>query len=188
MAEASTVASGADARQSYSGVAKAFHWTIVLLIAYMLYNGWTADDVPREARGGVMQLHAGFGIIVLVLMAARLAWRVGHPAPALPSDLPRWQVIASRATHHGLYFLVILQPLLGLTLGITSTKSNLMPFGLFGLQAVPNNAIHHVAGLLHGLNAYLIAALVVLHILAALYHHFVRHDAVLKRMLPFVKA
>ena len=187
MAEASTVATDADARQSYSAVAKAFHWTIVVLIAVMLYGGWTVEDLPREERLGVMQLHSGIGLVILVLMAARLAWRIGHPAPALPSGLPRWQVIASKATHHGLYFFVILQPLLGLAGSMTS-KFNLQAFGILGLQIAPAPAIHGPAEFLHGLNAYIIAALVTLHILAALYHQFVRHDNVLKRMLPFVKA
>jgi cytochrome b561 len=187
MAEASTAARGADARNSYSGVAKAFHWTIVILIALMLYGGWTAEDLPKEERLGVMQLHAGIGLIVLILMASRLAWRISHPAPALPADLPRWQVIASKATHHGLYFLVILQPLLGL-LVTTTSKFNLHAFGVLGLQIAPNETIHEIGEKLHGLNALLIAGLITLHIAAALYHHFIRHDAVLKRMLPFVKA
>lgn len=187
MAEASTVATGADARQSYSGVAKAFHWTIVVLIALMLYGGWTAEDLPREERLGVMQIHAGIGLVILILMAGRLAWRLGHPAPALPAGLPRWQAIASKATHHGLYFLVILQPLLGLLITTTS-KFNLQAFGILGLQVAPNETLHELGETLHGLNAWLIAALIALHIAAALYHHFMRHDNVLKRMLPFVRA
>ncbi|MDR3498031.1 MAG: cytochrome b [Parvibaculum sp.] len=176
-----------SSNSSYSGVAKAFHWIIVVLIAAMLYGAWTIDSVPKPDRLAVMQKHAGIGIIILILMASRLAWRLRHPAPALPSGMPRWQEIASKATHHGLYFLVILQPLLGLALTTTS-KFNLKPFGLFGLQIAQNDTIHHTAEVLHGLNAYLIAALIVLHIGAALYHHFILRDNVLKRMLPFVKA
>ncbi len=174
-------------QQSYSGIAKSFHWVIVVLIALMLYGGWTAEDLPRDERLTVMQLHAGIGLIILILMASRLAWRIGHPAPALPADLPRWQVIASKATHHGLYFFVILQPLLGLLLTTTS-KGNLKPFGLFGLQIAPNAPLHNLGETLHAINAYLIATLIGLHIVAALYHHFIRRDNVLKRMLPFVKA
>jgi cytochrome b561 len=187
MAQASTVATGADARNSYSGIAKTFHWVIVVLIAVMLYGGWTVEDLPKEDRLGVMQIHAGIGLVILALMAARLWWRLGHPAPALPAGMPRWQVIASKATHHGLYFLVILQPLFGL-LTTTTSKFNLHAFGVLGLQIAPNETLHEIGETLHGLNAYLIAALVVLHIAGALHHHFVLHDNVLKRMLPFVKS
>ena len=172
--------------QPYSGVAKAFHWTIVVLIALMLYGGWTVEDLPKDERLGVMQIHAGVGITVLVLMLARIFYRLGHPAPALPADMPRWQVIASKATHHGLYFFVILQPVLGLAIATTS-KFNLHAFGILGLQLAPNEVIHDIAEDLHGLNAWIITALIAAHIVGALYHHFIRHDAVLKRMLPFAK-
>lgn len=172
--------------QPYSGVAKAFHWTLVVLVALMLYGGWTVEDLPKDERLGVMQIHAGIGITVLVLMVARLIYRLGHPAPALPADLPRWQVIGSKAAHHGLYFFVILQPLIGLTIAATS-KFNLHAFGILGLQISPSETIHDLAEDLHGLNAWIIAALVAVHAGAALYHHFILHDSVLKRMLPFAK-
>jgi cytochrome b561 len=182
----SSTSDASDVNRSYSGVAKAFHWIIVVLIGLMLFSGWTVEDLPKNERLGVMQIHAGIGIIILILMVSRLAWRRRHPAPALPADLPRWQQIAAKATHHGLYFVVILQPLLGLAMTTTS-KSNLKPFGLFGLQVAPNQPIHDVAEFLHGVNAYAIAGLIVLHVAAALYHQFVRRDVVLKRMLPFIK-
>ncbi|MEN6544136.1 cytochrome b [Parvibaculum sp.] len=172
--------------QPYSGVAKAFHWTLVVLVALMLYGGWTVEDLPKEERLGVMQIHAGIGITVLVLMLARLLYRLRHPAPALPADLPRWQVIGSKAAHRGLYFFVILQPLIGLAIATTS-KFNLQAFGVLGLQIAPNEAIHDLAEELHEVNALIIAALVAVHAGAALYHHFIRHDSVLKRMLPFAK-
>ncbi|HMM13693.1 MAG TPA: cytochrome b [Parvibaculum sp.] len=179
-------ASAANSSQTYSAIAKLLHWVIVILIGLLLYAGWTAEDLPREQRLGVMQTHAGLGLTVLVLMVSRLFWRLGHPAPALPAGMPRWQVIASKATHHGLYFFVILQPLLGLAITTTS-KFNLKAFGVLGLQIAPNETIHGIGETLHGINAWVIAALIALHVAAALYHHFMRRDDVLKRMLPFAK-
>lgn len=180
-------ATAANSSQSYSGVAKLLHWAIVILIGLLLYAGWTVEDLPKEERLGVMQTHAGLGLTVLVLMASRLLWRIGHPVPGLPADMPRWQVVASKATHHGLYFFVILQPLLGLAITTTS-KFNLKAFGVLGLQIAPNETVHKIGETLHGINAWVIAALIALHVAAALYHHFVRRDGVLKRMLPFAKA
>tara|TARA_R110000824_G_scaffold118960_2_gene271495 strand:+ start:114341 stop:114868 length:528 start_codon:yes stop_codon:yes gene_type:complete len=174
-------------QQSYSGIAKTLHWTIMVLVLLMLYGGFTSEDLPKEDRLGFFQTHAGLGIIVLILMLVRIVWRRSHPAPALPEGLPRWQQIASKATHHGLYLLVIAQPVIGLML-VSTSKFNLKAFGVFGLQIAPNEMIHEIGETLHGVNAWIITALIALHVLAALYHHFVRKDNVLKRMLPFVKA
>jgi cytochrome b561 len=173
-------------KQSYDGVAKTLHWAIMILVLPMLYYGFNAENLPKEDRLGFFQLHAGVGIIVLLLMLARLVWRRSHPVPPLPADLPRWQQIASKATHHGLYFLVILQPVLGLII-TGASKFNLKAFGVLGLQIAPNETIHGIAEELHGINAWVITALIALHVLAALYHHFIRKDVVLRRMLPFTK-
>lgn len=172
--------------KTYDGVAKTLHWLILVLILPMLYFGFTHDSIPKEERLGFFQNHMGLGLVILVLMLARLYWRITHPVPALPSDLPRWQQIASKATHHGLYALVILQPLFGLLM-TTSSKGNLKAFGLFGTQIAPNETINGIGHVLHGLNAWAITSLIALHVLAALYHHFIRKDTVLKRMLPFAK-
>lgn len=174
-------------QQSYDGVAKTLHWLILIIILPMLYFGFTHDSIPKDERLAFFQNHAGLGLVLLVLMIARLVWRLGHPAPALPGDLPRWQVIASKASHHGLYLLVILQPLIGLMM-TTTGKFNLKAFGVLGMQIAPNEAINNLGHVLHGINAWAITALISLHVLAALYHHFIRKDNVLKRMLPFAKA
>ncbi len=173
-------------KQSYDGVAKTLHWAIMILVLPMLYYGFNAENMPKEDRLGFFQLHSGVGIIILLLMLARLVWRRLHPVPALPADMPHWQQIASKATHHGLYFLVIMQPVLGLIIAGAS-KFNLKAFGVLGLQIAPNKMIHDAAETLHGINAWVITALIALHVLAALYHHFIRKDVVLRRMLPFTK-
>tara|TARA_R110000868_G_scaffold42158_21_gene143101 strand:+ start:10413 stop:10940 length:528 start_codon:yes stop_codon:yes gene_type:complete len=174
-------------QSSYSGVAKSLHWIIMVLVLLMLYGGFTSESLPKEDRLGFFQTHAGLGLVILVLMLSRFVWRLSHPAPALPGDLPRWQQVASKATHHGLYLLVILQPILGLLI-VSSSKFNLKAFGVLGLQVAPNETIHEIGETLHGLNAWIITALIGLHVVAALYHHFILKDNVLKRMLPFVKA
>lgn len=172
---------------SYDGVAKTLHWLILIFLLPMLYYGFTSDSIPKEDRLGFFQTHMGVGLVILALMLARLAWRITHPVPALPADLPRWQQIASKATHHGLYLLVILQPVFGLLMTTTS-KGNLKAFGLFGTQIAPNEPLHRIGETLHGLNAWLITILILCHVVAALYHHFIRKDTALKRMLPFTKA
>ncbi|MGV8997421.1 MAG: cytochrome b [Parvibaculaceae bacterium] len=174
-------------QQSYDGIAKTLHWVIMALLFQMLWYGLNADSIPKEEKLAFFQNHSGLGLILLTLMITRLVWRRFHPAPPLPADTPRWQQIASKATHHGLYALVILQPLLGLLLTTTS-KGNLRPFGLFGLHIVENHLLHEIGETLHTINAWVITGLIALHVVAALYHHFIRRDNVLRRMLPFVKA
>ncbi len=159
---------------------------MLILILPMLYYGFTHDSIPKDERLSFFQNHAGLGLVILVLMVARLIWRRLHPAPELPADLPRWQQIASKATHHGLYLLVIMQPLIGLMMATTS-KFNLKAFGVLGLQISPNETINDAGHWLHGVNAWVITTLIGLHVVVALYHHFIRKDTVLKRMLPFAK-
>ena len=65
-----------SSNSSYSGVAKAFHWIIVVLIAAMLYGAWTIDSVPKPDRLAVMQKHAGIGIIILILVILALTGRL----------------------------------------------------------------------------------------------------------------
>jgi len=175
-----------DRATAYTGTARTFHWAVAILVLLMLYGGWTLEDLPKEERAEVIRIHAGIGLTVLVLMLGRLFWRLKHPAPGLPADMPGWQQAAARGAHHALYFCVILQPLLGLMLGFTSQR-DLRPFDLFSLQLMPSESLHEAAEVAHAVNAWLIALLVCMHVLAALYHHFVRRDDVLKRMLPFVR-
>ncbi|HEX7775668.1 MAG TPA: cytochrome b [Parvibaculum sp.] len=170
----------AEAGTAYSGTAKTFHWTVAALVLLMLYGGYT---MTKETVG----THAGIGIVILILMLARLAWRSRTAMPELVAGMPRWQQIAAKATHHGLLALITLQPIFGLTMA-ASSKYNLKPFGLFGLQIGQNDAIHELAEVLHNTNAVIIAVLFALHTLAALYHHVVKRDATLKRMIPFAKA
>ncbi len=168
-----------EATTTYSGTAKTFHWVVAALVLLMLYGGFTLSK-------GTAGLHAGIGIIILILMLARLAWRSRTAMPDLVAGMPRWQRIAAKATHHGLLALITLQPIFGLIMA-ASSKYNLKPFGLFDMQIGRNDPIHSVAQFLHNTNALIIAALFALHTLASLYHHFVLRDATLRRMLPLAK-
>lgn len=169
----------APATASFSRGMKSFHWAVGVLVLVMLYSGFT---LSRETA----TWHFGFGIGVLVLMVLWLAFKTRAPRPAFP-DMPRWQQIAARATHHSLYALVTLQPLFGLLLVMTS-KGDPYAFGVIPLKIAQNDTLHEIGEWLHVVNAFIIAALVALHILGALYHHLLMRDNVLKRMLPFGQA
>ncbi|MGB5092317.1 MAG: cytochrome b/b6 domain-containing protein [Parvibaculum sp.] len=169
-----------DVSGRFSGVTKLLHWTVAALVLLMLYGGFT---LSKET----VTTHASIGIVVLALMIVWLTWnRVGPKRPARATG-PRWQEILSLAVHHTLYAALVLQPLLGLLLATTS-KNNLVVFGLFGLQIQQHDVLHDIGAELHEINGFLIAGLVTLHVAAALYHALILKDNVLKRMLPFAKA
>lgn len=169
----------ASAASSFGTQIKSLHWAIAVLVLIMLYGGFT---LSRETA----TLHFGTGLVILVLMVIWLAVRGSSARPAYP-PMPRWQEIAAKATHHSLYALVTLQPVFGLLM-VTTSKGEPTAYGVIPLKIAQNDALHEIGETLHVINAYLITALVTLHVLGALYHHIVLRDNVLKRMLPFAKS
>lgn len=178
----------------YDAVAKTLHWLIALAIVSMLAIGWTMMNLPRDnpARFGLFQWHKSIGITILFLSLARLGWRLIHTPPPYPAKMPKWELIAARLTHLCFYVLIIGMPLTGWI--IVSTSPLNLPTMLYGLIQWPNlpilpgldnkKAISHFTGNLHGVLAYILAALLVIHVAAALKHHFMDKDDVLTRMAP----
>lgn len=172
------------ASAKYDGVAKTLHWVVALFMIVMLTFGWTLGDLPLDEKIQTLVIHSSLGASVFLLMIARLLWRRSHTPPALPEGMPGWQVLASKFSHYGLYFFVILQPLLGLGQSMYADFA-VSPFGLMNVNVGVNESLHSIFHELHEINAMILIALIVLHLGAALYHHFVQKDTVLKRMLPY---
>ena len=176
----------------YSSVAIILHWLIALMIIGLIVFGllMTNEGVPN--RFALYQWHKTFGITVLVLSLIRLVWRFRHTPPALPEALPAWQKHASHATHWAFYALMMGMPLLGWAM--VSASSLPVPTLLYGVIPLPDmpgisetEALYERFRLLHEIGAKLFIALLFLHIGAALKHHFKDKDAVLSRMIPWVK-
>lgn len=168
----------------YSSVAIAFHWTIALLVIANLVIGIGHEGIP--ALRNLMGAHKAIGITVLALTAARVAWRLAHRPPPLPASTPDWQRGTAHLTHWALYALMIAMPLTGWAMvSAPDATRPLSWFGLFNVPLLPLSAGAADAGhSAHGVLGWLMLALVVLHVGAALYHHFVRRDYVLARMAP----
>jgi cytochrome b561 len=172
--------------EDYDPVAKSFHWLIVALFAVQFGVAWLMPHVsPRTALDGRVQLHLSIGLVGVALVLLRLGWRLSHRAPPLPDSDPAWQRLAASAAHLLLYLLALVMPLLGWV----SAGLREMPMGLFGLVTLPQllPAVRRLGGRIghyHALAAYATLALIGLHIAAALYHHFLLRDPVLRRMLP----
>lgn len=169
----------------YSRGAIWFHWIIAALVLTNLAIGLLHESLLEGVKGA-MPFHFSIGITVLVLTLARIAWRLAHRPPPLPVGMTAWERIAAQGTHVAFYALLLIMPLSGWML--ISGKATSKPFGWFGVFNVPplpiSKAASGVAHEAHGLLGYVMAALVVLHVGAALRHHFVLRDGVLARMLP----
>lgn len=174
-------------RSRYSTVAILFHWTIAALILVNLWLGFAHDALPRG--WAVMPLHKSIGMTVLALSVARVGWRLAHPVPPLPLDMPVWQRRVARLTHGLLYALMLAMPLSGWVM--VSHGEVLRPLTWFGLFHVPYLTLGDPAGdIAHDVHEWLgwpFAALIALHASAAIKHHFVDGNAVLWRMLPIFR-
>ena len=170
----------------YGVVAQLFHWTIVVLIIVQFVLANRADDLPLgSAKIAVLARHKSFGITILALMLLRLVWRWINKVPAEPSDVPHWQRIAARISHVALYVLLIATPVVG---WLMSSARN-FPVSWFGLVTLPdfiapNRPAYDFLHEAHEVMAFTLLGLALLHVAAALKHHFIDRDNVLRRMLP----
>jgi len=190
-------ASAVEAR--YNSVAIALHWLIALAIiiniALGLYFADMANSDPDKFP--LAQLHKSIGLTVLVLSLIRVVWRLIHPAPPLPEGMSPPLRLAAHASHFLLYFLIIAIPLSGWAL-VSSSPLGLptMYFGWFAWPELPylselpraaKKVWSHEFGATHVFLAWSVIVLLTIHFAAALYHHFVRRDVVLARMLPLLR-
>lgn len=173
--------------ERWGGVSQFLHWTIAVLILLIGAVGLVMGDLPRSPRWfWVYAAHKSLGLTVLALVVVRLGWRLYAGAPPPVPGTPRWQARLASAVHVLLYAMVLAMPLSG---WLYDSASGLRPLRWFGQVEVPKLVAPDtaVAGAAHGAHEWLFWLLVLLvlaHAGAALYHHFVRHDATLARMLP----
>lgn len=179
----------ADALPRYRAPAQILHWLTALAVITAVTLGLAMLNIgPGPLQNRLFDLHRSFGALVLVLTAVRLLWRLYSPPPPMLPGLPLWQERTARVTHAALYILLFAVPLVGWA-GTSAFGAAIPVFGLFELPMIleRNRAVSDVLLPLHGALALTLAALVTLHIGAALYHHFIRKDDVLRRMLPAFK-
>ncbi|MEE8631045.1 MULTISPECIES: cytochrome b [Methylobacterium] len=181
----------------YTLVAIVLHWLIALGILVLLGLGLAMTRGPLSPmdRFAFYQWHKSVGLTVLVLMGVRLAWRHFHKPPPLPAAMPKAERRAASAAHLALYGLLLAMPLVGWAM-VSASPYNI-PTVLYGvipwphlpvLPELPNKAaVEGVLKLVHSYGAWLLMALLLLHVGAALRHHLVLRDDTLWRMLPLVR-
>lgn len=170
------------AMQRYDRTSVMLHWAIALLIAGNGVLALMIDNWPREERPPILNIHALFGVLALVLTLWRILNRRANPAPALPPG-PAWMEKASKAGHHALYLLTFLIPLSGApALWVRGRALNL---GLFEIPSPLAQQPRPVVGQvteIHEWMFWLTVAVIAGHIAAALWHQFSLKDRLLERM------
>ena len=172
--------------QRYTGVAIGLHWLIGLMIVTSLGVGLYMVSLslsPDKLR--LYSWHKWAGVTIFILVLVRSLWRLTHPAPPLPDDVPVWQRKVAEATHYALYALMIVIPLTGWLM--SSAKGFQTVY--FGVVPIPdllakNEGLGETLALVHRYLNYSMIGLVIAHIAAALKHHFIDKDDILRRMLP----
>ena len=176
-----------NTKTTYGAVAKIFHWSIFILIALLLYIGFTMEDIPNMAdKFRVYGIHKSTGIVVLILACLRLFWKHMNVAPVLPASLHKLEKMLAHVGHGVLYFLMIAMPLSGWLMS-SAAGFTVSVYGLFSLPnlVAPDKSLKGDFKEIHEMLAWVIIAMVVLHVLAALLHHFHYKNNILRRMLPF---
>lgn len=176
----------------YGTVAKWFHWITVALIAIALPTGFIIKFITEESdnlyKYGFYNIHESAGLTVLLASLARVAWKATHPAPPHPQSLPAPMRLAATATHHGLYAMLILQPAVGFL------ATNAWGFPMQGATAYlhfidlpkfmdTSEGLAQTLQTIHTYGGYLFLLLLVAHIGAAVFHHAIRKDGTLMRMI-----
>ncbi len=168
----------------YGSLAKALHWLVVIGIFALLYLGIEQSNMERgDAKNYIRFVHGSIAVVVLTLMTLRVVWRLMNPVPAHPSLMPAWQRLTSTVVHWGLYLAVFAQLTAGAMVVATGGKG-LPVFGFFSIS-LPVAENHDKHEWWEGIHEFMwrpLAALIVLHILGALYNHFVVKNDVLRRM------
>lgn len=176
----------------YGRGARALHWIMAVMVVAQVTIGiimvYEAEEpnfwVELAKTLKLYDVHKVQGLVLLALAAARLANRIGRGAPPPEPTLAAWQRETSTLVHAWMYLLLIVVPLLG-WFGV-SLYPALTVFGSINLPGLvaphePTSAPVFVA---HRIAAFVLVGLVLMHIGAALFHHFIRGDGVLNRMLP----
>lgn len=170
----------------YGGVAQILHWLIAALIALMYGLGWYMKGLPLgQHKYDVYVLHKSLGLTIFALVVVRLAWRLISPPPPLPPTMPAWERLAARLSHGALYALLLIQPMIGFVHS-NATNFPVVVWGTLPLPPLigPEQGLGEPLAGAHEIVARIILVIVGLHVAAALRHHVVLKDDILRRMLP----
>jgi cytochrome b561 len=168
----------------YGALAKALHWLVAIGLFALIYLGLEQAGLERgPEKTEIRFIHGSIAMAVFFLMTIRIAWRFMNDVPAHPEGMKAWQRMSASVVHWGLYTAVFVQLLAGGM--IVATGGNALPF--FGLFSVPlpvaeNRENHEFWEEVHEFVWIIVAVLIGVHVLGALFNHFIAKNDVLRRM------
>jgi cytochrome b561 len=171
---------------SYTAIAKLFHWGMALVFAGLIALGFVMTDMPLSPEKlQYYSWHKWAGVSVFMLVWLRLVWRVLNPPPAYPSTMSPWVKGVAHLGHAALYGLMIVIPVSGWLLssakGVQTVWFGVLPLpDLLEKDKELGQLLHEVHEALNFVLLFLLAG----HVAAALKHHWIDRDDILKRMLP----
>jgi cytochrome b561 len=168
----------------YSRTARALHWITAVLLLILFGLGVSMTRwVPDEQKIRVYSWHEWVGLTVFALTAVRLWWRLGHPPP--PIDVSKWERVAAGAVYAAMYLILFAQPIVGWLMS-TAIGFPVVYLGLIPLPApVPEDRdLAERLDVVHVSLAIALAGLFAAHLAGVLYHHLIRRDGILSRMIP----
>jgi len=170
----------------YSTGAIILHWAIAIAVIVTWRIAESAEHASEVQENAIMADHMAVGMLILLLTALRLVWRLTHTQPPFPRDLAGWERVAALVVHVTFYLLLVGLPLMG-WLGSSMEGDAIDVFGAFtipGLPVAANRGLGHEILEVHGSLGEIMLCLIVLHALGALKHHFYDRNGTLYRMLP----
>lgn len=176
-----------NSKTDWGWLAKVFHWAGAAIILILLVHGWWMTHMlPRPERLANYAWHSALGYDLFVILILRLLWRWLNPVPELPVGLQRWEHVAACLSHAGLYVLMFIVTLTGWMVATTFRVP--MTKDLLGIDVPPlvttvDRSVRQWIEGSHMVLAYVLAAVVLIHVVAALRHHVVKRNDVLRRML-----
>lgn len=178
----------------YTKIAAVLHWLVAILILTNVILALVADALPDAAVRPAIDLHKSIGLTVLGLVLLRILWRLAHPAPPLPASHPRLERVGAHAAHMVFYVLMLALPISGWLHDSAFKDAAAHPLRIFWivpwfrigavehLDPAVKETVHTAFYALHTWSAYVLYGLLALHVLGALKHQFIDHEAELQRM------
>jgi cytochrome b561 len=169
--------------EQYGVVSKIFHWLMALLILFMFVVGFLLDKLKAPL---LYDAHKAIGFILLLLAITRLSWKLINQVPSYNKTIPKRVALAAHLFHYFLYALMIAMPLSAF-IGSNAEQRPVSFLLLFKMPLLFEHKNIQLAKTMMDIHKTLAIVFVIaisLHVLTALYHHFIRKDNILKRILP----
>ena len=177
----------ATSRAAYTPMARALHWIVALLVIATVPVGqiMIQEGLERSLQNTLFIFHKNVGVVILLLVLARLAYRAFNPAPPLPAEMPSWQKNLAHATHVLLYVFLLVMAFSG----YVRVRAGGFPIEWLDAIGAPalvprSDALAETAKTTHFYARFALVPLILMHVAGALHHGIVKRDGVFSRMWP----